>query len=145
MLEVESLSFVDDKPVFDNPDPYTVRFRVKPILVLDPESAVPIRDERVCRTLTITNQGCPVGSGMTPVQVVKNLTSSGLPRYTGRETGIDAFHKGPLRHPNLRRDGSKIPLREGTLQSSWSEIRWACDYRPCPLDRVHQPIDSAKR
>ena len=56
LLEVESLPFVDDKPLWDNPDPYSVRFKVKPIVVLDPESSIPIREERVWRTLTITNQ-----------------------------------------------------------------------------------------
>jgi len=56
LLEVESIPYEDDKPMFDNPDPYTIRFKVKPLLLLDPESSVPIREERVWRTLTITNQ-----------------------------------------------------------------------------------------
>lgn len=55
-LEVESLPFADGKPLLDNPDPYTVRFKVKPIVVLDPASSIPVRDERVWRTLSITNQ-----------------------------------------------------------------------------------------
>ena len=56
VLEVESEPFFGDKPLLDNPDPFTVRFKVKPLAVLDPELAVPIREERVWRTLTITNQ-----------------------------------------------------------------------------------------
>lgn len=55
-LEVETAPFFDDSPVFDNPDPYTVRFRVKPIAIFPPELAIPIRDPRVWRTLTITKQ-----------------------------------------------------------------------------------------
>ena len=55
-MEVKSEPFFDDKPLFENPDPFTVRFRVKPIAVLDPELAVPIREERVWQALTITNQ-----------------------------------------------------------------------------------------
>ena len=55
-LEVESEPYFDDNPLLDNPDPYTVRFKVNPIAILDPELAVPIREERVWRTLSITNQ-----------------------------------------------------------------------------------------
>ena len=54
LLQVESAVFVDDSQIFDDPDPFTVRFCVKPIVVLDPELAVPIREERVWRALTIT-------------------------------------------------------------------------------------------
>jgi hypothetical protein len=56
VLEVESLPFVDDKPIFDNPNPYTIRFKVKPLVTFDPESSVPIHHQRVWQTLTITSQ-----------------------------------------------------------------------------------------
>ncbi len=56
VLEVESGPYFDDSPMLASPDPFTVRFKVKPITVLDPELAVPIREQRVWRTLTITNQ-----------------------------------------------------------------------------------------
>ena len=47
-LEVESGPYFDDSPIFDNPDPYHVRFKVKPIALLEPELAIPIRDSHVC-------------------------------------------------------------------------------------------------
>ena len=56
MLQVESDAYYDDSPIFDDPDPFTVRFRVKPIVVLEPELAIPIYDDRVWAKLTITNQ-----------------------------------------------------------------------------------------
>ena len=56
LLRVESDVFIDDSPIFDDPDPFTVRFHVKPIVVLDPERAVPVRDERVWRSLSITKR-----------------------------------------------------------------------------------------
>ena len=56
VLEVKSEPYFDDSPVLGNPDPFTVRFKVKPIAVLEPALAVPIREQRVWETLTITNQ-----------------------------------------------------------------------------------------
>ena len=56
VLEVESGPYFDASPRYSNPDPYPVRFQVKPIALLDLESAVPIREQRVWSTLTITRQ-----------------------------------------------------------------------------------------
>ena len=56
VLEVESGPYYDESPRYSNPDPYPVRFQVKPIALLDLESAVPIREQRVWSTLTITRQ-----------------------------------------------------------------------------------------
>ena len=55
-LRVQSEVYDDDSPIHANPDPFTVRFRVKPIVVLEPESAIPIYEDKVWSTLTITNQ-----------------------------------------------------------------------------------------
>ncbi len=56
VLQVESDAYSDDSPIYGDPDPYTVRFRVKPIIVLEPEMAIPIYDDKVWSKLTITNQ-----------------------------------------------------------------------------------------
>ena len=55
-LLVQSDAYHDDTPVFADPDPFTVRFKVKPIVVLDPEWAIPIHEDEVWRNLSITNQ-----------------------------------------------------------------------------------------
>ena len=45
VLEVESTCYEDDSPIFyPQDDPFTVRFRVRPIVWLDKEHAIPIRD-----------------------------------------------------------------------------------------------------
>ncbi len=54
-LEVESKAYVDSSMLF-NTDEFPVRFRVTPIVVLEPDLAVPIRDPKVWRALTITNR-----------------------------------------------------------------------------------------
>ncbi|MCY4414715.1 MAG: hypothetical protein OXE87_00150 [Chloroflexi bacterium] len=56
VLQVESGPFEDDTPRFGTDDPFPIRFNVKPIVILDPESAVPIRQPQVWQALSITNQ-----------------------------------------------------------------------------------------
>ncbi len=65
-LQAESEAYHDDSPIHDDLDPFTVRFRVKPIVMLEPESAIPIYDDKVWSRLTITNQykrGTPSWTG----------------------------------------------------------------------------------
>ena len=56
VLQVQSATYHDDSPIFDDPDPFTIRFRVEPIVVLEPDSAIPIREDKVWNMLSITNQ-----------------------------------------------------------------------------------------
>ena len=56
VLQAESDAYSDDSPRHGDLDPFTVRFRVKPIVVLEPELAIPIHDDKVWSKLTITNQ-----------------------------------------------------------------------------------------
>jgi hypothetical protein len=44
-LEVVSPAFTDSAPIFSDPDPFVVRFHVKPLVILDPDRAIPIFDE----------------------------------------------------------------------------------------------------
>ena len=66
VLQAESEAYHDESPIHDELDPFTVRFKVKPLVMLDPELAIPIRDDQVWSTLTITNQyekGTPYWTG----------------------------------------------------------------------------------
>ena len=56
MLEVKSEAYYDDSPIHDDPDPFTVRFRVEPIAILLPEHAVPIFEDEIWSNLSITNR-----------------------------------------------------------------------------------------
>ena len=56
VLQVESDSYQDDSPIHEDLDPFTVRFRVKPIVLLEPELAIPIYEDEVWNKLSITNQ-----------------------------------------------------------------------------------------
>jgi len=57
LLEVLEGPFEDDSPVFHaENDPYSVRFRVKPLVWLPIGDAVPIRDDSVWPRLSFTRQ-----------------------------------------------------------------------------------------
>ncbi len=56
VLGVQSKSYEDDAPIFDDPDPFRVRFRVEPLVILKPEAAIPIHDEAVWNSLSITRR-----------------------------------------------------------------------------------------
>ncbi|MDE3259349.1 MAG: hypothetical protein OYM47_16095 [Gemmatimonadota bacterium] len=56
VLEAESEAYIDDSPIHDELAPFTVRFKVDPIVLLDAEMAIPIYDDRVWNTLSITKQ-----------------------------------------------------------------------------------------
>lgn len=60
VLEVTSTHFKDSTPIFNpSDDPFTVRFRVKPLAWLPKEKAVPIKDARVWTTLSFTKDAEP--------------------------------------------------------------------------------------
>ena len=46
-LEVTSESFRASNPIFSDPDPFTVRFHVRPLVVLTPELSDPVFDDSV--------------------------------------------------------------------------------------------------
>ena len=54
VLQVESSAYIDERPIHEDPDPFIVRFKVKPTVVLDAEHAIPIHSDEVWRELTIT-------------------------------------------------------------------------------------------
>ena len=61
-LEVIEGPFIDDKPVFlPENDPFVVRFRVRPLVWLDVEKAIPIRTEKIWNGLSFT-RGLEEGS-----------------------------------------------------------------------------------
>ncbi|RMH52653.1 MAG: hypothetical protein D6686_02165 [Alphaproteobacteria bacterium] len=62
VLEVASDVFQDDSPIFCDPDPFTLRFHVRPLVVLDPERAIPIQAPRIWTRLSFTRDQTPGSS-----------------------------------------------------------------------------------
>ena len=54
VLRITSNAFDDDTPIFGNPDPYVIRFHVEPIVILNPEQSIPIKNDEIWHTLSIT-------------------------------------------------------------------------------------------
>ena len=61
LLKVESGVYFDDNPVFDDPDRFTTRFKVRSVIALDIDSSIDIRLDEVWSTLTFTKD-LPKGS-----------------------------------------------------------------------------------
>ena len=53
------------RPIFGDPDPFTIRFIVKPIVILDPELAIPIFDPSTWERLSMTRPHERGGSAWT--------------------------------------------------------------------------------
>jgi hypothetical protein len=60
-LEIESPAFTDSTPIFDDPDPFIVRFSVNPLILLELEQSPPMLDARVWDNLEET-KGITKGS-----------------------------------------------------------------------------------
>jgi hypothetical protein len=55
MLEVLDGPFTDDRPIFyPDADPFTLRFRVRPLVLLPIEKAIPIHDDSIWQVLSFT-------------------------------------------------------------------------------------------
>jgi len=54
VLEVVDGPFIDDTPIYQEDDPFVVRFRVRPLTWHTKEGAVPIRDDDVWKHLSFT-------------------------------------------------------------------------------------------
>jgi hypothetical protein len=54
VLEVTSNTFTDTSPIFSDPDPFVVRFKVKPLVTLELEQSIPMLDEHVWSQVSFT-------------------------------------------------------------------------------------------
>lgn len=63
-LEIESEAFVDETPIFKTEaDPFIVRFRVRPLVILDPKHAIPMREPFLWNRLAWTKDIPPRSVG----------------------------------------------------------------------------------
>jgi hypothetical protein len=54
VLDIKSLVFIDSSPIYSDPDPFTMRFRVEPTVILDLDRSIPIREDGIWNILSIT-------------------------------------------------------------------------------------------
>ena len=60
-LGITSSAYHDKRPIYGDPDPFVIRFRVEPIIMLEPEFSLPMRTRDIWNTLKLT-QGIDQGS-----------------------------------------------------------------------------------
>ncbi len=67
VLEVIAGPYEDSTPVFyESEDPFVIRFKVKPVVWLPKDKAIPIKDDRIWSTLSFTrgvNKSSPIWTG----------------------------------------------------------------------------------
>ena len=54
VLQIVSESYRDDTPIFQSPDPYEIRFKVKPIIVLEQEYSIPMLEDEIWNSFSWT-------------------------------------------------------------------------------------------
>jgi len=54
VLEITSEAYSADEPIFSDPDPFIIRFKVRPEVLLELEKAIPIFEDRVWNGLSFT-------------------------------------------------------------------------------------------
>ena len=65
-LRIVSEAYHDEEPIFRSPDPFVVRFKVEPIVILEPEYSLPILDDEIWNALSETkdiDKGTPGWAG----------------------------------------------------------------------------------
>lgn len=60
-LRIDSDAYEDATPIYGDPDPFVIRFKVSPMVTLDPERAVPIFEPTIWDHLSET-KGSEIGS-----------------------------------------------------------------------------------
>jgi hypothetical protein len=66
LLEVMDGPFEDSKPIFTpEDDPFTIRFKVRPTILLEPEKAIPMHDPEVWQQLSFTRDHDPTSTTWT--------------------------------------------------------------------------------
>ena len=142
-LRVESEVYEDASPVFGDPDPYTVRFRVQPIVILEPEFAIPIHDDEVWNTLTITKKHDKRQTHWTGfIRSSLNRFDDADGRYLLRL--LEESRDQPKRHPFTEQDRRKLTLRTVRTLDREVEVEVPED-QPSELPAADDPVAGSGR
>lgn len=71
-LRITSSAYHDKQPIFRDPDPFVIRFKVEPIVMLEPEFSLPMRDKGIWSTLNLM-QGIDRASSSWGMQIRSSL------------------------------------------------------------------------
>jgi len=119
-LQVDSMAFEDNAPIFSDPDPFVIRFRVRPLVTLEAERAVPIFEPEIWNQLTETRGSARGSSGWT------GYFRSSLRKMDDADgsflvTLLERQHKQQKEHPFSDRDRKQL-ARKMTVRTIDREV-----------------------
>ena len=140
MLEVESGVYEDDSPIYADPDPYSFRFKVKPIVMLDLEFAVPIRSRKVWSSLSITRNHDINGSRWTGF-FRTSLNRFTKPDHEFLSSLLRRQEKEMVRYAFSKRDEKRLRSILHSTVSNHQGGEWENDN---PTDELPKSLPSAR-
>jgi hypothetical protein len=120
LLRVEEGPFEDASPRFmESDDPFVVRFRVKPLVWLEPEQGIPIHDHTVWPKLSFTKQHSPesttwTGAVRTSLAKLSDDDGALLEKLLGQQETkpkkypLEAADVRALQSHRVRREGGEV-------------------------------------
>ena len=150
ILEVISKVYIDDTPRFvDSEDPYVVRFKIKPLILLDPIYAIPIRTNEIWNNLSFTKNCSKTGSQFTG-KLRASLTEISQVDSKIIEDAIFQQNKQKIKYPydikkynKYVRDGQATPI----VKQQQKKIEYKQNHQESSLhiaEEVSTPIDETK-
>jgi hypothetical protein len=122
VLEVTSTHFRDSTPLFlEHEDPFVLRFKVKPVVWLPKENALPIREDRVWTKLSFTKGLDKGGHRWTAavrssLRLMDNADGEFLEKFMlaqakkGETFEVDESEYLKLIRPKVRREGGEVAV-----------------------------------
>jgi EVE domain len=124
VLEVISEMYEDSSPIFQkDSDPWTIRFKVKPLVILDELHAVPIRLPEVWNGFSRTQHlkiDSPSWAGKAALQSSLTSISSSDGKFLSQK--LEAQKTSQTEHPLTERDQKALQLSFGTVKTSVGTI-----------------------
>ena len=112
VLQVESSVFIDHTPVYSDPEVFVVRFKVRPIITLNSEHAIPVHSDHVWPRLTFTRnheKNSSRWTGFVRGSLNEFLQSDG-------EYLVDLLeeqHREPKKYPFTDKDKQRLGIPKG--------------------------------
>ncbi len=126
VLEVESSAHFDENPRLGNSEAFPIWFKIKPVVLLEPESAVPIKDSDVWDNLTFTKQSTPGDTDWTwavrrPLRRIEDGDGELLVKLLKQQ------EENPRKYPLTNKDRRHLSV--GKVQTLDREVEVEVPYR----------------
>jgi hypothetical protein len=139
LLDVVDGPYTDDSPIFTQaPDPFVIRFHVRPRVWLPFESSVPIHDDRVWHALTFTKglaRGSTAWTGKVRGSLVQLNESDGVTL----DRILSSQAADPVIYPLDDADTSSLKVHTVNRADKTVSVSVPEDAEPAPLETPSEP------